>query len=74
MPGSMGGSWKRSTLRQPNMAALGKPRDLSPVSPTASHLASSLPDQPLAGLAEVNADRLIGSARTRTVGIDARGQ
>lgn len=27
------------------MAALGKPRDLSPVSPTASHLASSLPDQ-----------------------------
>jgi hypothetical protein len=28
----------------------------------------------VAGLAEVNADRLIGSARTRTVGIDARGQ
>jgi hypothetical protein len=29
------------------MAALGKPTDMSPVSPTAGHLASSLPDHPL---------------------------
>ncbi len=35
-PGSMGGSWRRSSLRQPIMAALGKPRDLSPASPTAA--------------------------------------
>jgi len=30
----------------PIKAALGKPRDLSPVPPTARRLASSLPDQP----------------------------
>ena len=40
-----GGSWSRSRLRQPKMAALGKPRDLSPVSPMAGHLAISLPDR-----------------------------
>ena len=33
-------------LWQPNLAALGKPRDLSPVTHTARHLVSSLPDQP----------------------------
>jgi hypothetical protein len=47
MPGSMGGSWRRSQLRLLITAALGKPRDLSPATPTAGHLASSLPDQPL---------------------------
>jgi hypothetical protein len=46
-PGSMGGSWRRSLIRQPTLAALGKPRDLSPATPTPGHLASSLPDQPL---------------------------
>jgi hypothetical protein len=44
MHGSTGGSWKRSGPWQPNMAALGKPRDLSPASPTGHHLASSLPN------------------------------
>jgi hypothetical protein len=45
MHGSMGGSWRRSQLQQSKVAALGKPRDLSPMSPTVDHLASSLPDQ-----------------------------
>src|ERR1035438_2664932 len=42
----MGGSWRRSQLRLLITAALGKPRDLSPASPTAGHLAISLPEQP----------------------------
>ncbi len=46
MHGSTGGSWRRSDLRQPMPAALGKPSDLSPAPPTGRHLASSLPNQP----------------------------
>ena len=46
MHGSTGGSWKRSDPWQPTPAALGKPSDLSPASPTGRHLASSLPNQP----------------------------
>jgi hypothetical protein len=38
---------EKELLRLPVKAALGKPWDLSPVRPTARHLASSLPDQPL---------------------------
>ena len=44
-----GGELEKEPLRQPIKAALGKPRDLSPVSPTAGHLASSLPDHPRSG-------------------------
>jgi hypothetical protein len=40
-----GGELEKERLWQPNMAALGKPRDLSPVRPTVCHLASSLPDR-----------------------------
>lgn len=39
-----GGSWTRSLLRRPIMAALGQPRDLSPALPTPAHSASFLPD------------------------------
>jgi hypothetical protein len=45
MPGSMGGSWRRSRLWLPIMAALGKPRDLSPASPT-SRSPRQLPTRP----------------------------
>jgi hypothetical protein len=38
---------EKELLRLPVKAALGKPRDMSPVRPTARHLASSLPDHPL---------------------------
>jgi hypothetical protein len=40
---------EKEPLRLLIKAALGKPRDLSPVMPTARHLASSLPDQPQLG-------------------------
>jgi hypothetical protein len=45
-------------------AALGKPSDLSPDLPTADHLASSLPDQPLADydqLSTLGAGRRLGA-------------
>ena len=37
---------EKEPLWLPIKAALGKPRDLSPITPMARHLASSLPDQP----------------------------
>ena len=46
-----GGSWRRGEIWQPNMAALGKPGDLSPVLPTPRYLASSLPNRHLAEIA-----------------------
>ena len=40
-----GGELEKELLWLPIKAALGKPRDMSPVRPTARHLASSLPDR-----------------------------
>ena len=44
MPGSMGGSWRRCEPWWPIVAALRKLREMSPVTPKARYLASSLPD------------------------------
>lgn len=45
MHGSTGGAGEGAFYGNRFTAALGKPRDLSPVSPTVRHLASSLPNR-----------------------------
>ena len=63
-----GGELEKESLRQPTMAALGKPRDLSPASPTAATSPAPYPtnlllQQPAQLIAPIGTGRWYGQLR-----------